>query len=483
LQVTYHHHWGSWGTMTTMPQAGTASEVRGIDGTVALSTPAERRRRGAIHVEVGLAMMAAAATAMTMTADAVLLTGQLLLWGCLAYRRPAPLAGPPLRQARPLVQSAGAVLAVTALGIALGLNDVTGPVIALPICAAALAAAAGRLLMTRLSGPMRVLVVGDLVAASRANLAWRGARHVKVVGNLVVQPGDDATRPIKELLGVPVWTDLDELPALAEASQADLVVLAPGTGLTGPDVRRITWALQDHRAGVAMLGLFDAVAPERIRAGRLGQETLCEIDPPKGSMISAVVKSGVDRVAAALLLVLVLPVLAVVALLVKIDSRGPVLFRQTRVGRHGRLFTVYKIRTMRSDAEALKSELMEDNEFEGVLFKMRSDPRITRLGAFLRRSSLDELPQLVNVLRGEMSLVGPRPSLPSETAVMRSDDLRRLAVKPGITGLWQVSGRSDLDWEESVALDTYYADNWSLGSDAQIALRTVGAVLNAKGAY
>jgi lipopolysaccharide/colanic/teichoic acid biosynthesis glycosyltransferase len=138
---------------------------------------------------------------------------------------------------------------------------------------------------------------------------------------------------------------------------------------------------------------------------------------------------------------------------------------------------------MRSDAEALKSELMEDNEFEGVLFKMRSDPRITRLGAFLRRSSLDELPQLVNVLRGEMSLVGPRPSLPSETAVMRSDDLRRLAVKPGITGLWQVSGRSDLDWEESVALDTYYADNWSLGSDAQIALRTVGAVLNAKGAY
>jgi exopolysaccharide biosynthesis polyprenyl glycosylphosphotransferase len=372
---------------------------------------------------------------------------------------------------------------VTALGIALGLNDATGPAIALPICAAASAAAGVRLLMTRLSGPMRILVVGDLVATSRANLAWRGNRRVKVVGNLVVQPGDDATRPLKELLGVPVWTDLDELPALAEASHADLVVLAPGTGLTGPDVRRITWALQDHRAGVAMLGLFDAVAPERIRAGRIGQETLCEIGPPKGSPISSVAKSVVDRVAAALLLLVTVPLLAVIAVVVRLDSPGPAFFRQTRVGRHGRQFTVYKVRTMRIDAESMKSELLADNESDGVLFKIRSDPRVTRVGTLLRKSSLDELPQLVNVLRGEMSLVGPRPFLPAETAAMSADELRRLAVKPGITGLWQVSGRSDLEWDESVALDTYYADNWSLGTDAQIAIRTVGAVINTKGAY
>ncbi|MDR7363799.1 exopolysaccharide biosynthesis polyprenyl glycosylphosphotransferase [Nocardioides marmoribigeumensis] len=469
--------------MPTMPSTGTATTARGMQRSVARSVPAEQRRRGAIHLEVGLAMMAAATTALTMTTDAVLLCGQLVLWGTLAYRRSVPLAGPPLRQVRPLFQSLGIVLALTSLGIALGLNDLAGPALALPICAAALAAAVGRLLMLRLAGPMRVLVVGDLMAASRAGLTWRGSRQVKVVGNIVVQPEQTSAEPLKELLGVPVWSDLDQLPALAEASQADLVVLAPGTGLTSADVRRITWALQDHHAGVAMLGLFDAVAPERIRAGRLGNETLCEIDPPKGSPVATFLKGAFDRLAAALLLVVAAPVMAAVALAVKLDSRGPVLFRQTRVGRHGALFTVLKVRTMRSDAEEVKAELIDSNEFDGVLFKIKRDPRVTRVGQFLRKFSLDELPQLLNVLRGEMSLIGPRPFLPAETAQMAADDLRRLAVKPGITGLWQVSGRSDLDWDESVALDTYYADNWSLGSDVQIALRTVGAVINAKGAY
>ncbi len=468
--------------MPTMPSIGTAT-ARGVERSISRSVPVEQRRRGAIHLETGLAMMAAAATALPMTADALLLSGQLVLWGCLAYRRPVPLAGPPLRQLRPLFQALGVVLAVTSLGLALGLNELTGPAIALPICAAAAAAAVARLLMLRVAGPTRVLVVGDLQAASRAGLTWRGSRQVKVVGNLVVGPEEGGKEPLKELLGVPVWTDLEALPALAEASQADLVVLSPSAGLTSADVRRITWALQDHRAGVAMLGLFDAVAPERIRAGRLGRETLCEIDPPKGSPIATVIKGVVDRAAAAALLVVAAPVMALVALAVKVDSRGPVLFRQTRVGRHGELFTVLKVRTMRIDAEEIKAELMDSNEFDGVLFKMKRDPRITRVGSFLRKFSLDELPQLFNVLRGDMSLIGPRPFLPAETALMSADDLRRLAVKPGITGLWQVSGRSDLDWAESVALDTYYADNWNLGSDAQIALRTVGAVLNAKGAY
>ena len=141
------------------------------------------------------------------------------------------------------------------------------------------------------------------------------------------------------------------------------------------------------------------------------------------------------------------------------------------------------MRTMVSDADELKHRLAEANEYDGVLFKMKRDPRVTRVGRFLRRSSLDELPQLLNVLRGEMSLVGPRPFLPSETAEMEPDNLRRLAVKPGMTGLWQVSGRSDLGWDESVALDTYYADNWTLGGDAEIAMRTVSAVVGAKGAY
>ncbi len=474
--------WGL-GDMQSMPTTGTVTDARGVERPYVESVPAERRRRGAVHVELGFAAMAAAATALTLTTDSVLLLGQLVLWACLTYRRPAAISGPPLRQIRPLVQSAGAVLALTTLGIAVGLNDATGPATALPLTAAALAAAVARLLVNHLSGPTRILVVGDLVAASRANLSWRGSRQVKIVGNLVVQPGDDPSRPLKELLGVPVWNDLGELPALAEASHADLVVLAPGTGLTGSDVRRITWALQDHQAGVAMLGLFDAVAPERINAGRIGHETLCEISPPKGSVIASIAKGSLDRAAAALLLAVTAPLLALVALVVRLDSPGPALFRQTRVGRHGRLFTVYKVRTMRTDAESMKRELLEDNESDGVLFKMRRDPRVTRVGAFLRKSSLDELPQLINVLRGEMSLIGPRPCLPAETAAMSTDELRRLAVKPGITGLWQVSGRSDLEWGEAVELDTYYADNWSLGADAQIAIRTVGAVISAKGAY
>jgi lipopolysaccharide/colanic/teichoic acid biosynthesis glycosyltransferase len=138
---------------------------------------------------------------------------------------------------------------------------------------------------------------------------------------------------------------------------------------------------------------------------------------------------------------------------------------------------------MVTDADGLKDDLKDVNEFDSVLFKMKDDPRITRVGRFLRRSSLDELPQLINVARGEMSLVGPRPYVPQEVAEMDGDTLRRHAVQPGITGLWQVSGRSDLSWEETSALDTYYADNWSLSGDAMIAVRTVKAVLGAKGAY
>jgi lipopolysaccharide/colanic/teichoic acid biosynthesis glycosyltransferase len=168
---------------------------------------------------------------------------------------------------------------------------------------------------------------------------------------------------------------------------------------------------------------------------------------------------------------------------VRLDSRGPALFKQMRIGRGGRPFTVFKLRTMVPEAETLKGSLGELNEFDSVLFKMKSDPRVTRLGRFLRKSSLDELPQLINVVRGEMSLVGPRPFVPDEVERMQPNVLRRHAVQPGITGLWQVSGRSDLSWEEAAALDTHYADNWSLSGDTAILLRTVGAVFGSKGAY
>lgn len=197
---------------------------------------------------------------------------------------------------------------------------------------------------------------------------------------------------------------------------------------------------------------------------------------------SRFVKATIDLVGAALLLVLVAPLLLVLMIGIWIDSPGPAIFRQARVGRDGHLFEVFKLRTMVDGAEEQKAALLADNEYDGVLFKMRRDPRVTRFGALLRRSSLDELPQLVNVVRGQMSLVGPRPSLPEEVAVMDEHTRRRFAVRPGITGLWQVSGRSNLGWDEAKVLDTYYADNWTVTGDVRILLRTVKAVLTADGA-
>jgi lipopolysaccharide/colanic/teichoic acid biosynthesis glycosyltransferase len=177
------------------------------------------------------------------------------------------------------------------------------------------------------------------------------------------------------------------------------------------------------------------------------------------------------------------PVLAVLALAIKLGGRGPVLFRQTRVGKNGEAFSLYKFRTMIVDAEQRKAQLIALNESDGVLFKMRKDPRVTRVGAFLRRYSLDELPQLINVLIGNMSLVGPRPALPAEAILYADHVRRRLAVRPGITGLWQVNGRSDLPWDEAVRLDVRYVENWSFVLDLQILWKTWSAVISGAGAY
>ncbi len=194
-------------------------------------------------------------------------------------------------------------------------------------------------------------------------------------------------------------------------------------------------------------------------------------------------KSLLGRSVAAIAVALLAPLLLVIAAVVRFTSPGPALFRQRRVGLNGRVFDVYKFRTMVDGAERMISTVIDLNEHDGVLFKMRDDPRCTSFGKWLRRYSLDELPQLINVVRGDMALVGPRPALPSEVAQYGADTCRRLQVKPGITGLWQVSGRSNLTWEESVALDLRYVEEWSLALDLAILLRTVPAVLTGHGAY
>jgi lipopolysaccharide/colanic/teichoic acid biosynthesis glycosyltransferase len=196
------------------------------------------------------------------------------------------------------------------------------------------------------------------------------------------------------------------------------------------------------------------------------------------------IKSALDRIIAAVSLLVLLPVFAIVAVAVLVSSRGPVFYLQTRIGHKGTPFRMVKFRSMRPDADSLIDELRADNDADdGLLFKLRADPRVTGVGRFLRKYSLDELPQLVNVLTGSMSLVGPRPALPVEVEQYDSRVRRRLLVKPGLTGSWQVAGRSDLPWDEAVRLDLNYVDEWSLGLDLRILARTPGAVLRATGAY
>jgi exopolysaccharide biosynthesis polyprenyl glycosylphosphotransferase len=225
------------------------------------------------------------------------------------------------------------------------------------------------------------------------------------------------------------------------------------------------------------------VAGPRIVIRPIAGLPLLEVEEPELSGGQRLAKETFDRLCAALMLVLLSPVLLVLAIVVRASGRGPILYRQVRVGRNGREFTMLKFRTMVDGADAYVEELAELNEGDGVLFKMRADPRVTRGGGFLRRHSLDELPQLGNVLVGQMSIVGPRPPLPSEVQRYGTDAQRRLLVKPGMSGLWQVSGRSELSWDESIRLDLYYVENWSPALDAQILWRTVGAVVRGRGAY
>jgi exopolysaccharide biosynthesis polyprenyl glycosylphosphotransferase len=215
----------------------------------------------------------------------------------------------------------------------------------------------------------------------------------------------------------------------------------------------------------------------------LGRYPVVCLEPARRTGWRGVAKRAWDVVIATIGLVVLSPVMAVVAVLIKLDSPGPVFFRQRRIGKDGELFTIFKFRTMSVDAELRLSELENENEADGPLFKIRNDPRITRVGRVLRRFSIDEVPQLWNVLRDEMSMVGPRPALPSEAAKWGPRLRQRLRVKPGLTGMWQVNGRSNTSFEQYERLDLYYVDNWSLITDLMIIVRTIPKLLRGKGAY
>ena len=280
--------------------------------------------------------------------------------------------------------------------------------------------------------------------------------------------------------GLPVLGTPDAAAAVAAAVDAEAVVASAGLG--ADQLRRLSWTLADRGIELLVAPHLLEVGAARVEVRPVGATALLavRVDVPRARRL---VKAVADRVAGALLLAVSALVLLPAALAVRLTSPGPVLYRQTRIGLGGQPFTMYKLRSMTTDADRQLAELAERSDGNGTLFKMRQDPRVTPVGRILRKYSIDELPQLLNVVRGEMSLVGPRPPLPAETATYDDVVRRRLLVKPGLTGLWQVSGRSDLDWEQSVRLDLRYVDNWSVPMDLAILGRTAGAVLGARGAY
>lgn len=285
------------------------------------------------------------------------------------------------------------------------------------------------------------------------------------------------------ILDVPVVGDLDSVTTIVRAGQHRVVAVSPAPGWTPHRLHQLAWDLEDVGSELVVdPGLMEVAGP-RLHVAPVDGLPLLRLTEPTLNGVPRAVKYLADLVGGAAILLFFAPLMLIIAAAVKCDGGGPVFFRQTRVGRDGVTFSMIKFRSMQVGADTMLASLSALNDATGPLFKLRSDPRVTRVGSWLRRYSLDELPQLFNVITGSMSLVGPRPPLPSEVETYSRDAHRKFLVKPGLTGLWQVSGRSDLSWEESVRLDLRYVENWSLAQDGLILRKTIGAVLRRSGAY
>ena len=327
----------------------------------------------------------------------------------------------------------------------------------------------------------RVVAVGGPSGICEVVDALCRSRHVgyEVIGACI--PAELSFEP--DRFPVPVLGQPGALRRICAEAGADTVLVARGGYSTSQELRRIAWDLEGSDIELVVVPSLTDIAGPRIHMRPVAGLPLLHVEQPQAGAAGGIAKRLFDVVGASLALLLLSPLMLVVAAVVKLQDGGPVFFRQARVGRDSRPFGMLKFRSMVVDAEDRLEDLVDLNDFDGLLFKMREDPRITRIGSFLRRYSVDELPQLLNVLRGEMSLVGPRPPLPSEVDQYAQDVHRRLLVRPGLTGLWQVSGRSGLSWDESVRLDLYYVDNWSMMTDLVIMAKTVRAVVGSDGAY
>ncbi|TMR90026.1 sugar transferase [Nonomuraea basaltis] len=387
---------------------------------------------------------------------------------------------------RRVVQSGVALTAGTAIGSYVTKTDVARGYVVLALPLVTLLTLVFRYALRRslhrrrASGQCmrRVIAVGH--AASIAELVefFRRERHhgMDVVAACLLRAASG-----ERVAQVPVAGDLSDVPIAVDQYNADTVAVLACPEMDGQALRRLAWRLERTRTELVVApALMDVAGPRTMIRPAAGLPLL-HVEHPELTGARQLVKNVFDRLVAAGLLVLLAPLLAGLAVAVRVTSPGPALFRQIRVGRDGRLFTILKFRTMRHGSEQQKITLVSDRD--GLLFKIRNDPRVTPLGTLMRRHSLDELPQLINVVLGHMSLVGPRPPLPEEVARYGDDVRRRLLVRPGLTGLWQVSGRSDLSWEESVRLDLRYVENWSLTLDLQILWKTWSAVARGQGAY
>jgi exopolysaccharide biosynthesis polyprenyl glycosylphosphotransferase len=431
-------------------------------------------RQGLLGVLAVLLTAAFAATAVGMQSrGTVLLVALVAAWLGFSH-----LALPAYERAvsfTPVVRFAAAMGAAAFVSVVAGVAQApavqrTATVLGCVLVVAAASTTVHRVALRRTP----TVVVGPVDRVERLCARWSDRPDVRVVDTYAWTDALDLSEHRSDIV-------TEVLGAVARHGASSVTVVS-GEALSSPALRHLAWALQ--RSQVECLVVADmSDHTEALRPRRVGDQVALSLGATGDHLASALVKSVIDRVGAAVGLVLLAPVLLAIAIAVRLDSPGPAVFSQVRSGRDGRPFRMYKFRTMVPDAESRLASLLERNEGAGPLFKMADDPRITRVGRILRRTSLDELLQLINVVRGEMSLVGPRPALPSETAAYDPWAWRRLHVRPGLTGLWQVNGRSSLSWEESVRMDLRYVNHQSLRLDLSILVSTVRAVVRRDGAH
>lgn len=368
---------------------------------------------------------------------------------------------------------------------------------------------AGAFITVSLPLGLLALTANRWVFRRRLSAEKARGRHLSralVVGELedvryVVQQVSRKSGPVYNILGVclpgarrghslrvdgtqvPVLSSTDDIARTVRLTEADSVIVAGPLPGGNRFIRELGWRLEESSAELILAATLTNVAGPRIHWRPVEGLPLMHVDIPQYSGARHALKRAMDLATALAALLVLSPLILVLALIVKLDSPGPVFFRQDRIGKDGQVFQMFKFRSMVVDAEDRLAALGQQNQGAGVLFKMRDDPRITRCGRWMRKYSLDELPQLWNVVSGHMSMVGPRPPLDREVSKYERHTHRRLLIKPGITGLWQINGRSDLPWDEAVRLDLYYVENWSIAGDLLILWRTFRAVARPSGAY